>query len=449
MKKIKILDTNVLLNDHKAMFNFPKELVIIPLSVIDELDTFKKDQTELGKNAREVSRKLDKLIKKNTLGQISAYNDESPGIELKHGGRLLVEQNHIDTLKDKLDIKIVDNKIISTAKYYSQLENTEVTIVSKDMNLRIKANIFNVQAIDYEGDADIVVEDQYKGYQTFEVSDEKMLEIVENGYAAREFHWEGTFHPNEYIVFTQEELVAIGKYNYETKMISLIPSEGSDSAYEITAKNVEQRIALDLLLDPSIPLITITGKAGTGKTLLAVAAALEQSEGRNSPYSRILISRPIVPMGKDIGYLPGSLEEKLDPWMQPIFDNLEYIFNAGNPGHASNNGRYKELIDQGIIQVEALTYIRGRSIPNQFFIIDESQNLSKHEIKTILSRVGEGTKIVLTGDPDQIDSPYLDKVSCGLSQVVEKFKDSPLAGHIKLEKGERSKLAEAVVDLFK
>jgi PhoH-like ATPase len=208
-------------------------------------------------------------------------------------------------------------------------------------------------------------------------------------------------------------------------------------------------MAVDLLLDPNIPLVTITGKAGTGKTLLTVAAGLQQVV-ENNIYKKMLVSRPVVPMGKDIGYLPGTIEDKLNPWMQPIFDNLEFLMDAGSDSRRGQGSHKSQaLIDQGFIQVEPLMYIRGRSIPNQFFVLDESQNLSKHEIKTILSRVGDGTKIILTGDPDQIDSPHLDKVSCGLSQVVEIFKGSPLAGHITLSKGERSQLAEAVVELFK
>ena len=447
MNKIKILDTNVLLHDSQAMFKFPNELVIIPICVIEELDTFKKNQDELGRNAREVTRKIDKIRKKQPM-KISNYSETEAGIQLDNGGRLMIELNHIDSL-EQLDKKIVDNRILATANYYHGLKHGEVTLLTKDANLRIKGDAFGVVVDDYEGDIDVKVEDRYLGYRTMEVEESVIEELMKNESVA--FSNEHDLNPNEYVIFTnvQNDLTVVGRYYAEEKEVRLLRQDQPNQAYDIAPRNIEQQIALDLLLDPDIPLVTITGKAGTGKTLLAVAAGLQLTLD-DSVYNRILISRPIVPMGKDIGYLPGSLDEKLAPWMQPIFDNLEYLFNqGGGHKHVNNNDRYKELIEQGMIQVEALTYIRGRSIPQQFFIIDEAQNLSKHEIKTILSRVGEGTKIILTGDPDQIDTPYLDKVNCGLSQVVEKFKSSSLAGHITLQKGERSALAEAVTEIFK
>lgn len=423
------------------LFQFGKNKVVIPLTVIEELDKFKKNQDELGRNARTVIKKIDKLIRKSAMGQIT-----EEGVKLDNGGILVVEPNHTDTIPE-LDRSVPDNRILSTAKYYYKKDGEEnVKLLSKDANLRIKANIFKIKAEDYDSNREFSVDDKYLGYRTLEITKAQEEALYQGKLKIKE-----KLYPNEYVVFTKKngeiKTPIVAKMNSEGYMVAL---GAKNAIFDIGPRNIEQQIAVDLLLNPDIPLITITGKAGTGKTLLTVASALEQVLNQ-STYSRILISRPVVPMGKDIGFLPGSISEKLDPWMQPIYDNLDYLFNAGGNTKRGSLGlhQYKTLIEQGVIQVEPLMYIRGRSIPNQIFILDESQNLSKHEIKTILSRVGEGTKIILTGDPDQIDNPHLDKVSCGLSQVVEKFKTSSLAGHITLNKGERSALAEAVVELFK
>lgn len=416
--------------------------------VLEELDKFKKNQDELGRNARQVSRKLDKIVKKSKLGSIAdSSNPKSMGVELKNSGRILIELNHVETLTS-FDSKVNDNKILSTAKHYTnEFPDSSVVLLSKDSNLRIKANTVGVKSEDYESDRSFTVEETYSGYRTIEVTEKQFHALNDDAH----IQLKDKMFPNEYAIITCKSLGAeistVVKYVEINNRCELL--KGSNNAFGIEPKNVEQQIAIDLLLDPNVPLVTITGKAGTGKTLLAVAAGLQQTLENNS-YSRMLIARPIVPMGNDIGYLPGTLEEKLNPWMQPIFDNLEYIFDAGKLRKGrSNKEEYERLIEQGVIQIEPLTYIRGRSIPNQFIIIDESQNLTKHELRTILSRVGDNTKIILTGDPDQIDSPYIDKVSCGLSQVVDKFKESPLAGHISLKKGERSGLAEAVVEILK
>lgn len=448
LKQTIIFDTNVLLADPRVLFQFPKSKVIIPLTVIEELDKFKKNADELGRNSRHIIRTIDKLIAKSEMiGQIT-----ESGILLNNQALLFIEPNHMKTIPE-LDSAIADNRILSTTKYYvdSAPKGHKVRLLSKDANLRIKAGMYKISAEDYDSSSDFIVEDNYLGYRTLPITNDQ-LELLEQG----KLKIKEKLNPNEYVVFhhTDGEVTTpyIAKQNRDTGYIEPLP-DYENSVFGISPKNLEQQMAMDLLLDPNIPLVTITGKAGTGKTLLAIAAALSQTLERSrhgGEYTRILISRPVIPMGKDIGYLPGDIKEKMDPWMQPIYDNLEFLFNESGPTRSLNSSnKYEQLMTQGIIKVEPLMYIRGRSIPNQIFILDESQNLSKHEVKTILSRVGEGTKIILTGDPDQIDSHLLDKVSSGLSQVVERFKGSHLAGHITLLKGERSELAEAVVELFK
>ncbi|MNW25284.1 PhoH-like protein [compost metagenome] len=443
MKKIFVIDTNVLLHDPKAIFAFQEHEVIIPAVVLEEIDSKKRNADEIGRNARYVSRLLDALRESGHLHS---------GVPLPHGGRLKVELNHRSFLKvqEMFGELSNDNRILAVALNYQmeekeQAEPRTVVLVSKDVLVRIKADVLGLMAEDYLSDRTAGPEELYSGCLTIQVHPS----IIDEFYSFRQLaiaplQLSFKLYPNEFVILKDEmgtgksALLRVNKEGSKLEPLFL----SNEPVWGIAARNVQQRMALELLLNDDIPLVTITGKAGTGKTLLALAAGLLKVEDEHK-YKKLLIARPVVPMGKDIGYLPGEKEEKLRPWMQPIYDNLEYLFDVKKAGDID-----KILMGLGSIQVEALTYIRGRSIPGQFIIIDEAQNLSRHEIKTIVSRVGEGSKIILMGDPEQIDHPYLDAASNGLTYVVERFRQEEISGHITLEKGERSKLAQLAADLL-
>lgn len=438
MKKINVLDTNVFLSDPKALFNFPEELIVIPISVIDELDEFKKGQNELGRNARFVLKKIDKLRKRGKITDASQAESSTHGIELNNRGRLIIELNHMDKIPKGLSEDKVDNRILAVAKHYKDANpNAVVTLITQDANLRIKSDAYGVPAVDYESPQNQTPDSLYKGYRDVKLEESFIKDLRKN--KTVEFSKDG--NPNEFLIIDGERGQEVAQIKTQGDKKILRSLEEISAVYGITALNSEQVLALSLLLDPEIPLVTITGKAGTGKTLLAVAAALHQTLDSDDLYTKVLISRPVFPLGKDIGFLPGTMEEKLDPWMQPIYDNLEFIFSQGK-SRKSTRQTWRELIEQNILKVEGLTYIRGRSIPQQFMIIDEAQNLTLHEVKTIVTRAGKGTKLVFTGDPEQIDNPYVDSQSNGLTQLIERLKDDELTGHVHLEKGERSPLAE-------
>ncbi|MDF2669196.1 MAG: PhoH family protein [Paenibacillus sp.] len=443
MRKIYVLDTNVLLQDPNAIFAFEDNEVIIPAIVLEEIDTKKRNADEIGRNARFVSRLMDGLREKGHLHD---------GIKLEHGGSVKVELNHRSFMRMQEVFGEItnDNRILAVALNYHAEEQTKehprpVTLVSKDTLVRIKADVLGLNAEDYLTDRIVSLTDMYPGYLTIHVHPG----IIDNFYNARSLPVSSlnlpyALHPHEFIILKDElgtSKSALLKVNSDVKKLEPL-FLSNEPIWGIGARNVQQRMALELLLNDDIPLVTLTGKAGTGKTLLTLAAGLMKIEDEHK-YKKLLIARPVVPMGKDIGYLPGEKDEKLRPWMQPIYDNLEFLFDTKKPGDIE-----KILAGMGSIQVEALTYIRGRSIPGQFIIIDEAQNLSKHEVKTIVSRVGEGSKIVLVGDPEQIDHPYLDSSSNGLTYVVERFKNEGLSGHINLERGERSLLAQLAADLL-
>lgn len=443
MKKIYVLDTNVLLQDPNSVFAFEDNDVIIPAVVLEEIDSKKRNADELGRNARAVSRLLDGLRAKGRLFE---------GVALDNGGRLKVELNHrsFQKLQDVFGEMSNDNRILAVAMNYlleeQQNENPRpVVLVSKDTLVRIKADVLGLRAEDYLSDRVVALTDLYPGYLTLRVHPG----LIDNFYNSRflpvaDLNLKDSLYPHEFVILKDElgtSKSALLKTSADTKRLEPL-FLSNDTIWGIGARNVQQRMALELLLNDEIPLVTLTGKAGTGKTLLALAAGLMKIEDERK-YKKLLIARPVVPMGKDIGYLPGEKDEKLRPWMQPVYDNLEYLFDTKKPGDIE-----KILAGMGSIQVEALTYIRGRSIPGQFIIIDEAQNLSKHEVKTIVSRVGEGSKIVLMGDPEQIDHPYLDASSNGLTYLVERFKDQASSGHINLERGERSHLAQLAADLL-
>lgn len=443
MKKIFVLDTNVLLHDPNAMFSFDDNLVIIPAVVLEEIDSKKRNADEIGRNARHISRLLDDLRGKGRL-----YD----GIPLENGGMLKVELNHKSFQKVQENFSEVtnDNRILAVALNYhieeqATMDPRPVVMVSKDTLVRIKADVMGLTAQDYLTDRIVSVDDMYSGCLTLRVHPS----IIDEFYSFRflsvnSLQLAYPLLPHEFVILKDElgtSKSALLKVNADGKKLEPLYLS-NEPIWGIGARNAQQRMALELLLNDDIPLVTLTGKAGTGKTLLALAAGLLKIEDERK-YKKLLIARPVVPMGKDIGFLPGEKEEKLRPWMQPIYDNLEFLFDTKKPGDID-----KILAGLGSIQVEALTYIRGRSIPGQFIIIDEAQNLSKHEIKTIVSRVGEGSKIVLMGDPEQIDHPYLDGSSNGLTYVVERFKEQSISGHIMLEKGERSQLAQLAADLL-
>jgi PhoH-like ATPase len=440
MKKKFILDTNVLLHDPQAFLKFEDNDVYIPITVIEEIDTFKKDLNEIGRNARFVSRMLDALRAKGSL---------TAGVPIESGGTLTVvlhPRDHANKMPAELHMDRPDNRILAVAVALKDTCDCPVVFVTKDTNLRIKANALGLIAEDYESDK-VSIDELYSG------SIERLVDATE----VDRFYGQGfldepettTMLPNQCITLvdkTNLSHTALARYhqvNHQLLPLVKIPKEG---IWGINVRNREQHFALDLLLDPEISLVTLVGKAGTGKTLLAIAAGLQKTAD-DSSYTKLLVSRPVFPMGRDLGFLPGDVDEKLSPWMQPIFDNVELLLSSVEDRGKRKRG-YHELVDMGIMEIEPLTYIRGRSIPNQYLIVDEAQNLTPHEIKTIITRAGEGTKVVLTGDPYQIDNPYVDASSNGLAYVVEKFKGQPLAGHVTLSRGERSGLAELAANLL-
>jgi PhoH-like ATPase len=440
VKKIYVLDTNVLLHDPNAIFSFQDNDLVIPFVVIEEVDGQKRRQDEVGRHARLVANQLDRL---RGLGKLSE------GVPMRGGGSLRVQLKHESPqhLPEDLDPHKPDNQVIAlTLQLKEEHPNTPVILVSKDINVRVKADALNLAAQDYETDKVVVNEDDlYSGMTTLEVTPEEIDDFYKSSVFAPS---NGHLFCNQFVHFKSlngTNQTALGRFDAEKQQIlALTPIK--KEIWGIQPKNLGQRLALDILLDDRIALVTMTGRAGTGKTLLALAAGLHKVLDQHR-YRRLLVTRPVIPMGKDVGFLPGDKDEKLRPWMQPIYDNLEYLM-SGMYKEQTAADMLRHIQDKGIFEIEALTYIRGRSIPQQFIIVDEAQNLTPHEVKTIVSRAGEGTKIVLTGDPNQIDHPYLDFRSNGLCYAVEKFKGNPIAGHVTLTKGQRSELAELAAQLL-
>ena len=427
MKKF-VLDTNVILTDPQCIYKFEENEVYIPLIVVEELDRHKKGHEEKARNARAFTREVDSL---RELG------DLTKGVDIKTGGKLFVTTPTLgaQTLPLGMDLKINDDLILFSALQLGAI------VVTRDLNVRLKADALGIKSEDFKA-AKVKIQDDkvYSGHRTIRLSYEEML-----AYRTSNVLPYADLMPNEYVIMREEfneKNSALGRFSKKANgIVPLIaPKTG---VWGINPKNAEQRFAVDALLNDEIMLVSLIGKAGTGKTLLAVACGLEKTLGEQK-YHRILISRPIVPMGKDIGYLPGDINEKLNPYMQPIYDNLDFLFS----GHSGDTNQWKSLADDGLIKVEALTYIRGRSIPMQYMIVDESQNLTPHEIKTIITRAGEGTKIVLTGDTQQIDSAYLDEINNGLTYCCDRLKTEEIVAHVELTKGERSLLAEIATKLL-
>ena len=435
-----ILDTNILLHDPNSLLSFEENNVLIPIEVIEEIDRFKRESTELGQNARAVSRMLDGYRGEGSL---------SEGVKLPTGGKLRIPVRKKSLMNGNgnghgKNGTSVDNQILTLAKEIQRAQPKNNTIlVSKDINLRIKADALGLEAEDYETDR-VFIKDLYTGMIELSVSPEKMATFRANG--ELEVNGGKQYFPNEYCTLIDEanpKKAALTKVDATgTKLIPIIDCR--EGVWGIKPRNREQHFAFDALLDDRVKLVTLMGKAGTGKTLMAMAAGLKRTV-LDREFRRLVVARPTISMGKELGFLPGSLEEKLAPWMQPIHDALEMLSDL-NMGH--DHRRSTDLMRSGSIVVEALSYIRGRSIANQFMIIDEAQNLTPLEVKTIVTRVGHSTKIVFTGDPYQIDNPYVDSSSNGFNYVVSRFRDQAVAAHIELQKGERSELAELAANIL-
>jgi PhoH-like ATPase len=438
VKRTFVLDTNVFLYDPNSLYVFKEHDVVVPITVIEEVDRFKKNGDETGRNARRFSRELDLLRKQGRL---------SEGVQLEGGGKVRVALLQTGSpLPAGFGPSSNDNLILQTVKQLHD-DGCNAVLVTRDTNMRLKADSLGIPTEDYEH-AHLHVDEDYHGCQSLGVEQAVLDEIYQKGWCAWE---ESSLFPNQFAILKSlenETSTAMVRFDLDGGRLIRV-GRHTDGVWGIYARNKEQLFALDLLLDDSVSLVTLDGKAGTGKTLLAIAAGLSKVTDVRT-FTRMLVSRPIFPMGRDVGFLPGDLEEKLNPWMKPIFDNLELLITNKDPISDRDDRvpAYQHLIDQKIIEVEPLTYIRGRSIPHQYLIVDEAQNLTPHEVKTVITRAGEGTKIILTGDPRQIDNPYVDATSNGLTYVVERFKKSPLAGHVTLIKGERSKLAEKAAELL-
>ena len=439
MRKNFVLDTNVLLHNPRAVLSFPENNVIIPIEVIEEIDEFKRDVSELGRNSRSVAQLLDGFRQEGRLGE---------GVRLENDAMLRIVCDEAETDVEKLGLHYsnrVDNRILSLAVHLQEQFPDEPTIVvSKNVNLRLKADALGIPAEDYETDRSVDA-DLYTGWYELDgrPEDIELLKTGKNAVLEQTFNF-----PNEYLCLTDpehEKHTALARtVKAGTGEVTPLRDE-SEGAVGIFPLNLEQTLALNALLDDDVQLVTLTGKAGTGKTLLAVAAGLRKVF-KEDLYNRLLIFRPTTPVGKDIGYLPGDVAEKMRPWMQPVYDALELIREEDK--RSRQRSLPPDIMECEEITIEPLTYIRGRSIPHQYLIIDEAQNLTPLEVKTVITRVGRGTKIVMTGDPNQIDNPYVDSLSNGLVFLMDRFRNSPLAAHIGLLKGERSRLAETAADIL-
>ena len=430
MKKTYVIDTNVFLTNANSIFEFKNNDIVVPIKVLDEIDKHKKRQDGVGLNARSTIRILDGLRAKGNLHK---------GVRLAKGqGIIYVKGYDPEDMPVGCDLKSADNQIITTAITEKKSHTKrKVVVVTRDINMRVKCDSLGIITEDYIPNK--IVSDEtklYNGFAKHLVDDQ----LIDQFYDGEEIKFDkeevkSKFKPNQFIMLVSnanEKKTGLARFmNYNLPLRKVSTYE--HGLWGLRPRNKEQTFAFDLLMDQNVPIVTLIGKAGCGKTLLAIAAGLEQVIEKNT-YKKLVVSRPVQPMGKDIGYLPGTMEEKMKPWLMPIQDNLEFLMN----------GQHKSMdmfFEKGIIQVEALTYIRGRSINNAFIIIDEAQNLTIHELKTIITRVGENTKVILTGDIEQIDSMYLDATSNGLSHAVEKMKNYELSGHMTLIKGERSKVA--------
>ena len=428
-----VLDTSALLSDALAFKMFKSSDVYIPFSVLEEIDKFKKDMGEKGRNARHFNSSLDELRSQGSL---------TKGVFLENGSHLFVCMDVSADLKE-LDLSQTDHRILATALHLKkQNPSAQVELITKDINLRIKADVFGIPAQDYDPESTPDFEDLYTGIHSLPISKKQLNEFYEKKVLSFSDPKVKNLYPNQYVILKTDSEKAMGRYNGEKEQIVSI-NQIEKAIWGLRPRNREQTFALDALMNDDLMFVSLLGKAGTGKTLLALAVGLHKTLEQNT-YQKLLISRPVFPMGRDMGYLPGDIEQKLHPWMQPIFDTIEFLMGLGKKASRLT----QDLINQGLISIEPLAYIRGRNIPHQFLIVDEAQNLTPHEIKTVLTRAGQGTKVILTGDCHQIDNPYVDSSNNGLAFSVEKFKSAQLSAHITLTKGERSELAEWAANIL-
>ncbi|HON17903.1 MAG TPA: PhoH family protein [Salinivirgaceae bacterium] len=438
-KKVFVLDTNVLLHDYKCLYNFQDNDLVIPITVLEELDKFKKGFDQINFNARQIARELTKL---------STQEIFSKGVSLGDGlGKLFIVPYHkaSDAVQKNFPEISQDHKILAIAEFVKNTRKEPVIFVSKDVNLRLKALSIGIKAEDYETDK-VTNMEIFSGYETITLDDTTKIANLFHTHQPidpKEVEIPITLDCNKHFIVVQKGTETVYKLFYDLQLNRILPVI-KQHAYGIEPRNIEQQFALDALLNPSIPLVSITGKAGTGKTLLALAAALEMADN----FDQILLARPIIPLSnRDMGFLPGDVKEKMGPYMLPLYDNIGVIKTA-NKKHSKQSERIDQMLKDQQLVIEPLAYIRGRSLSNVYFIIDEAQNLTPHEIKTIITRAGDGSKIVFTGDVQQIDTPYLDQHSNGLTYLTAKMKNQPLFAHIHLQKGERSALAELASDIL-
>jgi PhoH-like ATPase len=436
-KSTYILDTSVYLTDANSLESYGNNDIVIPLKVLDEIDNHKKRHDLVGSHARAIIRKLDALREKGNLVK---------GIRLGKGkGIVTVKGYNPFSLPDDLDLEDPDNQIIATALSEKSLnEKRKVIVVSRDINMRVKCDSLGLSCEDYNLEQVVDNADGlYTGFMAHRV-DEKIIDDFYEGVPILLKEENIKIYPNQFIMLmssTNEKKTALARfknYNFPLRKLRDFSKKG---IWGIRPRNKEQQFALDLLMDPEVPVVTLVGKAGTGKTLKALCSALEQTLELPPRYRKVVVTKPVEPVGKDIGFLPGTMQEKLLPWLAPIQDNLQFLFG-------DDRLTLEMHIEEGKIEIEAVTYIRGRSIANAYMIIDEVQNMTQHEIKTVLTRVGEGTKIILTGDIDQIDNVYVDETNNALSYVVEKLKNQEIAGHVTLLNGERSKVASIAAEIL-
>ena len=436
-KKNYVLDTSVFLTDADSIFKFSNNDIFVPLKVLEEIDGHKKRQDSVGINARKIIRIFDDLRNKGSLQK---------GVRIAKGAGI-VKVISYEALKNvifppDLDLRHPDHMIIAPAVSLRQStpESRKTVIVSRDINMRVIADSVGLLSEDYISESAVTSsEELYEGFTVYSVDDQ----IIDRFYGDEPImiakdEVDENWMPNQYLLLVSnanDKKSALARFKDHFQPLQKVAHDKLPD-WRITARNKEQAFAIDLLMDPSVKVVSLVGRAGSGKTLCAIAAGLQQTIGLRGEnvYDRVIVSRPVQPLGKDIGYLPGTMEEKMLPWLMPIQDNLQFLLGG-------DKNALQMYMDKGKIEIEALTYIRGRSISNTFMIIDEAQNLTAHEIKTIITRVGEGTKIILTGDIEQIDNVYVNETTNGLAHAVEKFKLYPIAGHIMFKKGERSEVA--------